>query len=124
IRWMTIQDYVRDSAWDGRVLTSPFSAPRAFTICGDAGVDEELYVLPVSLSQSQPLGIDVCPDDPLLPGAIPTPDPDGGIAPPGWFNGHFDAVRACGRLRDTIHPVGDKPCPVCTMEFNIKGPRL
>jgi hypothetical protein len=123
VRWLTLQDFVRDATWDGTVLTSPFSAPRAFDLCGDAGVDEQLFLLPVSLTQSQRLGFDVCPDDPLQPGAIPL-DPDAGINPPGWISGHFEAVRACGRLSDTIHPVGDRDCPVCTMTFNVQGPRL
>lgn len=123
IHSMAIQDFVREASFDGTVLTSPFSAPRSFELCGDAGVDEELFVLPVSLTQSQTLGLENCPDDPLRPGAIPV-DPDGGIYPPGWIDEHFEAVRACGRLIDTIHPAGDKDCPVCTMTFHITGPRL
>jgi hypothetical protein len=122
IQYMTIQDFVRDATFDGTVLSSPYSAPRAFSLCGDAGVDEELYVLPISLTQSQALSGE-CPQDPLRPGAIPL-NPDAGIHPPGWSVDHFEAVRACGRLRDTIHPAGEKDCPVCTMEFDITGPRL
>jgi len=123
VKYMTIQDFVRDATFDGTTLASPFTAPRAFTLCGDAGVDEELYVLPVSLTQSQRLGTDVCPPDALQPGAIPL-DPDSGVYPPGWIDGHFEAVRACGRLFDTIHPAGDRDCPVCTMTFDVAGPRL
>lgn len=122
IRWMTIQDFVREATFDGTILSSPFSAPRVFELCGDAGVDEELFVAPISLTQSQAL-VGECPLDPLRPGAVPL-DPDAGIYPPGWIDGHFEAVRACGRLIDTIRPAGDKDCPVCTMTFHITGPRL
>jgi len=120
---MTIQDFTRDATFDGVVITSPYTAPREFVRCdGGSTVDEELFVLPISLTQSRALNGD-CPADPLQPGVIPV-DPDGGVAPPGWNDGHFDAVRACGRLRDTIHPVLPNACPVCTMELDLTGPRL
>src|SRR5207237_8771558 len=116
------QDFVREASFDGVIISSPFSAPRAFALCGDAGVDEELFVVPISLTQSQALR-DECPADPTAPGAIPL-DPDAGIFGPGWLNAPFASVRGCGRLKDTIHEAGDRPCPVCTMTFDLKGPRL
>jgi hypothetical protein len=122
VQWMTIQEYVRDASYDGVLLFSSHSAPRYFGLCGDAGVYEELYVAPISLTQWAAMGRQ-CPEDPTAPGAIPV-DPDAGIYPPGWFNDHFEAVHGCGLLKDTIHEVGDRPCPSCTMTFQAAGPRL
>src|SRR4051812_27550387 len=119
---LTLGDFVRDASFDGRIISSFQSAPRVFDLCGDAGADEQLYVVPISLTQSQALR-GACPERPTDPGAVPL-DPDAGILPPGWINGHFEAVRGCGRLVDTIHEAGDRQCPTCTMVFDIAGIRL
>ncbi|HVE86537.1 MAG TPA: hypothetical protein VND93_26955 [Myxococcales bacterium] len=122
IDWLTLGEYVRDAGFDGRFIHSTHSAPRSFRACFDAGVDEEFILAPLSLSQSEALQ-GVCPQDPLSPGAIPV-DEDAGILPPGYRNGTFDAVRACGVLRDSIRGATDEPCRTCTMTFSITGIRI
>src|SRR3954471_19363488 len=119
---LTLGDFVRDASFDGKIISSFQSAPRVFDLCGDAGADEQLYVVPISLTQSQALR-GACPENSTDPGAVPL-DPDAGVFPPGWINGHFEAVRGCGKLVDTIHEAGDKQCPRCTMTFDIAGIRL
>ncbi|HEY8211587.1 MAG TPA: hypothetical protein VIG99_29090 [Myxococcaceae bacterium] len=121
VKWLTLGEFVRDAGFDGRLLLSFQSAPRVFELCGDAGVDEQLYVAPITSTQNQALG-GACPEDPLAPGSIPV-DPDAGIVPPGWRLDHFEAFRSCGKLVDTIHAAGDRACPTCTMVFDLEGSR-
>src|SRR3954471_15255298 len=75
---LTLGDFVRDASFDGRIISSFQSAPRVFRRCADAGVtDEQLYVVPISLTQSQALSGE-CPANSTQPGTIPL-DPDSGI---------------------------------------------
>src|SRR4051812_47944249 len=68
---LTLGDFVRDASFDGRIISSFQSAPRVFRRCADAGVtDEQLYVVPISLTQSQALSGE-CPANSTQPGTIP-----------------------------------------------------
>jgi len=136
--WLLIGGIVGDAGFDGQIVTSVRSAPRAFLqtdggscnpLITDGGaitcsmtLTETLTFALLSESQFNALN-NACPPNPL-DGGIPV---DAGISRPGsTAAGSYDAVQACGTLVDSANVSGgcNPACLVpCTLTYSVSGAR-
>ena len=126
--WVTIATFFHDAGWDGQRMLASYDAPRSFsdcTQCGSVTMQETLDVVLLSKSQSDALH-GGCSD-------MPPFDPDAGITRPGPTSSSYDAVHACGTLKELVtanpKPVDDsdagclKVCDGCALEYTLTGDR-
>ena len=133
----------RDATFDGQLLRSTQTAKQCFEDCPQACPEEpvdggtEMFIretLAVALlSESQnKAGGNRCPPHPL-DGGVPAGE---GISLPGTVEGttFFDALRACGELREEVLTNGSLQCESpdggtfsfqpCTMWYSLEGVRI
>jgi hypothetical protein len=139
--WLLIGGIVGTAGFDGQIITSVRSAPRAF-LQADGGscnpqvtdggaitcsmtLTETLTFALLSRNQFDAVG-NTCPPNPL-DGGVPF-DLDAGINRPGTASGgaSYDAVQACGTLVDfaSIDAGCNAACLVpCTLTYSVSGAR-
>jgi len=119
--YFTVGTVNRDAVFDGQYAVSRASASREFDECQcgtKTTVDETLHVALLSPSQKEAAG-GGCPPNPIDGGV---PEPDGGIQPPQLKGSQFDAVLACGELKDTVIPTDPScQCSTCTIVSSVVG---
>lgn len=134
--FLTLGNSNTEATFDGQTFHAERQAPRRFDFtCGGEGVcnatelKEVLDVALVSKSQDEALfkktGVAGCPDDLAVLQSVTKPD--AGIVLPDMTPRGFDAVRACGTLKNEV--VTDKnvstclDCPPCFMLYRVRGER-
>lgn len=134
--WLTFGNVSRDAGFDGQVVRSTAAAARHFEDCPETCttiMEETLTVTLLSKDQNAALG-GRCPSNPL-DGGVPVGDV---IIPPGSTPTGFNAIRACGEMREVVVATtdGGSGCQckyladggtftlnTCTMNFVVTGVR-
>lgn len=126
--WVQVNNFVRSASFDGGLVFSTHAASRGFQLPdgGDCAcqtsVEETIITAFLSPSQNEKVG-DRCPDNPL-DGGVPM-GPDSGVSEPGTTDNGYNAVRACGELREQVVVDGgcDPLCGACRIRYSLRGER-
>ncbi len=129
--WLAVSGYPRDAGWDGQVLESHATVPRAFPSCRACATvaTETVRLALLSRSQSEAVG-NGCPAEPF-DGGVPAADgQDGGVLLPRQTPEGFDALYACGELTFTVTLTdagavdpGCEVCDNCRLSYRLVGER-